>query len=287
MEKKSDKQNIRAKLFFSDGSEINLLGVDEETRKKLGSSWSVPKARMSDNIGSYRFVNYLASSGLISDHREEDGKGWRKFSYVDLVYLELIIALRKLGVKADTIRYFYKTFSEPYSEERSLYMGIDWLDIFIAIHCGTEMEVLVFPDEKEPPIICDPASMSLFGTSATDGQIRISLSVMVNNVRKRAGIKPVEIRRNFGDLGLGDAEIDAVFAIRGLEGEEEEIRIHKTTKGRTLLDVKKVREDTELKKDLEAIMAKHNIEDFTDLELAVRQKGVAYVKETASRIYDK
>jgi hypothetical protein len=280
-------ENIRIQnVYISDSTEIGLVSVDEETRKRVGRIWSNPTARMGDNSATYRFVNYLDSIGLLPDHRAKGERGWRKFSYVDIIYLELVIALRKIGVKANAIKLLYHTFSVPFSDEKALYMGIDWLDLLLAVHCGTEIELLISPDNGGV-IFCDPPMMILFGTGATDGQIRVSLSKIVNSVREKYNLKPIEIKRHFGQSNLSDGEFETVFAIRNLKNEEEEVRVHKTVNNRVLVDTKKMEKDEAFKKDIEGVMKKYGIADFTNLSLAVRQGGVAYVKKTDSKIFDK
>lgn len=273
----------RSMVHYSDGTEIMLLGIDSKAKALLGVAWSRPMAKMGDNGASYRFINYLENQGLIKDYRGGE-KGWRKFSYVDLIYIELVIALRRLGVKSDTIRYFFDFFSKDYDSEKVDYGANLWLDLLIVIHCGIEMEILITPDD-EAPIICDPPLMHIFGTAATNGQIRISLSTIVNALRSRLELDPIVITNNFGDDGLDVAEADAIFKIRNISNAEEEVRIHKTTKGDLLIDTKKMNNSPELRADLSKLAKKYGFDGFTDLALAIRNGDVAYVKETQSDKY--
>lgn len=272
------------RICFSDDIESVLVSIEEETRKKVGRSWSNPTAKMSDNSVTYRFVNYLDEKGLVADHRTNGKKGWRRFSYVDIIYLELAVALRRIGIKSDILEHIYRVFSAPYEDSKALYRGIDWLDILLAVHCGIEIELLISPGNK-CPIFCDPGMAFLFGTHATEGQIRISLSSIVNRVRTMASLAPIKIVYNLSSGGLNNGEMEAVFAIRGLNGEEEEVKIRKTAKDRMLINVKRPNRDKAFKEDLEALIRKHNVKDFTDLSLSFRQGGIAYVKETDSNIY--
>ena len=286
-ELKKEQREDRADICISDSTEMNLLGVSEATWKKLGRAWSKPTARMSDSGGTYRFVNYLDQSGLLKDNRAESGVGWRAFSYVDCIYLELVLALRKMGVKADTLRYLYRTFSQSYSDERATYTGIDWLDVLICVHSGTEMEIIINSEDGKPKI-ADPAFMTWVGEGATDGQIRVSLSVMVNNIRKRNDMSPIKIKHSIGSLSLTDAEFDAVFSIKNLKNEEEEIHIRRTTKNRVLVDKKKIEpSDSPLAKDIQKVMDKYGIVDFTDMAFAIRQGGIANTRVKTSNIFDK
>lgn len=275
----------QAYVYFGEGIELSLAGVDEKTRRKLGRAWNNPVARVGDNSATYRFVNYLDSLGLLPDHREK-GEGWRKFSYVDTIYLELVMALRKVGVKSKTIKLIYDIFSQPYKDENVIYRGILWLDILIAVHSGVEIELLISPNGNSP-LFCDPAIAFFFGTRPTEGQIRISLSSIINKVRDEMQLAPIKITYSLASGGLYKSELEAVFAIRNLKNETEEVKIHKTTKGKVLVDVKRNNENEELRKDLEKVFSKHNVKDFTNISLAIRQGGVAYVKETDSNIFSK
>lgn len=274
-------------IHMSEGTIINLITTPREIRVKLGMSWSKATARMSNNEVTYRFVNYLDQCGLLKDNRKENGVGWRSFSYVDCIYLELVIALRKMGVKSDTLKYLYRVFSQPYTDKTAEVLGVHWLNVLICVHCGTEMEVLISTSDNIP-IIADPVSMEIFGKNATDGQIRVSLSTMINKIRKQNNMSLIKINHSMKDSMLSHSELEAVFSIRNLRGEDEEIRIKKTKDGRVLVDKKRTEtENTELAKDLDNIMKKHEIKDFSNVELAVRQGGIANIKVKTSNIFDK
>lgn len=272
-------------LCFSDGVECGLIDIKEETRKKAGRAWSKLGAQVRDSSASYRFVNYLDGLGLLPDHRVDDGRGWRKFSYVDMVYLELVLALRRAKVRSDVIKSLYQMFSVPYSDGNVSYGGTLWLDLLLTVHYGIEVELLISLGDRKV-VFCDPVTMILLGTVATDGQIRVSLSKIVNNVRERYGFMAIERKCHFGQSNLSDGEFEAVFAIGNLKGNEEEVRIHKTTSNRVLVDVAKVNENEALRKDLEAVIRKYGMSDFTDLLLSIRKGDIAYVKKTESKIFD-
>ena len=113
------------RFMISDVSELRLLSVDDDVRKKMAKIWARPMVRMPKEDGAtYRFINYLTETGLLDDRRDTAGVGWRKFSFVEIVYINTVIALRKFGVKSDTIKLVYDYFSEPYDPDRVGYMGI-------------------------------------------------------------------------------------------------------------------------------------------------------------------
>jgi len=280
----SDNKTITTrdyKLYISDATEEKLLGVPDELRASLAEAWSLPKAGIKNDDATYRFINYLTSTGLLDDTREVAGKGWRKFSYVECVYLNIVVALRKFGVKLEAIKPIYELFSQKYDKpERSMYLGLGWLDILITVHAGDEMELIIQDDGQV--IVCDPQMMSIFGTSATEGSLRISLSAMVNQLRKSNGKKPIGIKHSFGDLPLNSAEVGAVIEMRNLEHGKGELHIKRTAKGTVL------QKDT-IEDASQAVVTKMNdllIEDFGSVIVSKRQGKVVNVKKTTQTLYN-
>lgn len=268
----------KAEIYFSDSSEINLINVDDDLRKKLGSNWSLGLARIKNNDVTYRFVNYLTTTGLLSDNREKNGSGWRKLSYVDCIYLELVLALRKLGVKVDIIKYLYNTFSERYTPEHAIYMGLDWLDILITVHCGVEMEVIIDVDSSQP-LICDTPMMVLFGTRKTNGQIRVSLSAMVNNVRQRNKMTPIAIRQSFGQSGLSNDEFEAVMGVRHLENNDT-LTIRRRKNGMHFERIKQEKMNEDLMEQLSSLVG----EEFGSISAQTEGGKVVSVKRSIKKV---
>ncbi|MEM1000880.1 MAG: MerR family transcriptional regulator [Bacteroidota bacterium] len=52
---------------------------------------------------AYRALNHWESAGLI-DNKREKKKDWRRFSFVEFVWIRMIDQLRSIGMKIDTIR---------------------------------------------------------------------------------------------------------------------------------------------------------------------------------------
>jgi len=275
----NNKQNYQ--LLISDATELKLLGVPEELRAKLAGSWSLPKAGIKSDGATYRFINYLTSTGLLDDRREASGKGWRKFSYVECIYLNIVVALRKFGVKVEAIKPVYELFSRQYDKpERAIYFGLRWLDILIAVHCGVEMELIIQDDGQV--LVCDPQMMSMLGTGATRGSLRISLSTMVNQLRVSNGQVPIEIKRSFGDLPLNMAELDAVIGMRSLKHGQDTLHIKRTANG-TLIEKDKIEETSdELTDKINALIT----EDFSSVRADKRQGKVVNVKKTTQTLYN-
>ena len=266
------------RFMISDVSELRLLSVDDDVRKKMAKIWARPMVRMPKEDGAtYRFINYLTETGLLDDRRDTAGVGWRKFSFVEIVYINTVIALRKFGVKSDTIKLVYDYFSEPYDPDRVGYMGTPWLELLIYINCGGEMELLVYDDGNV--VICDPQTMHLFGTNTTSGTLRISLSAMVNEARRAYGMKEVEITSSFGDLPLNNSEVSTVLEMRTME-DADTLTVRRKKNQQTLVQVERsVPRDDEIAKQLASIM-----DEFGELTVTSEGGKVVSLKKSKKTI---
>lgn len=103
---------------------LNRLHVSDEflaaigdylQKKKNGNKYisflNKKRYTIKDTDSSYRMINHWSSQGLIDDARDENEKGWRKFSVVDLVWLHIIYELRKIGLSLDKIKKGYSSLS--------------------------------------------------------------------------------------------------------------------------------------------------------------------------------
>lgn len=276
------RKTPRTEVFISDSTEMNLVCVPNEVRQKLAMGWSKPAVRIPDGVTNYRFVNYLSQTGLLDDRREVSGKGWRKFSYVECIYLNLVVSLRKFGVKAEFIKPIYALFFEQYNEQKqAIYMGLDWLDVLIAVHCGTEFELIVKQDGTT--LLADPPMMKLFGVSPTEGSLRISMSAIVNKLRAANNMSLVKITNNFGTLGLSEAEISTVLSMRNLREGQERISIKRTKGGKLHVGQEKIvdADDSNFAEKITELMK----DDFADVQLVKRNGKVVNVKQTKSELF--
>lgn len=285
----SDKargEEPKEKLYFwiSDVTEMNLLGVEDDKRELLARFFATSRIRPPQKDGAtYRFINYLTDTGLLDDRRDTTGVGWRKFSFIEIVYINIVIALRKFGVKADAIKPIYKFFSEKYDPAKQNYTiyGLLWLEAMVAIACGCEIELLV--DANGNVMILDPQYMSIFGTQATEGTLRISLSTIVNQTRKQFGLSEIKMTSHFGKLPLSEAETSTVLNMRDLREGQERISIKRTKGGKLHVGQEKIvdADDSNFAEKIAELMK----DDFADVQLIKRNGKVVNVKHTKSQLF--
>lgn len=270
-------------FWFSDTTELNLLGVENDKREMLAKFFTTPRIRPPQTDGAnYRFINYLSSTGLLDDRRDEAGKEWRNFSFVEIVYINIVIALRKFGVKADAIKPIFNFFSKQYDPTKGnhTYGGLMWLEVMMAIACGCEIELLA--DDNGKVMILDPQWMNIYGTQATEGTIRISLSSMVNQARKQFGLSEIKMTSHFGKLPLSEAETCTVLNMRELIEGQERINIRRTKSGLFVEQEKTVDvNDDNFDQKISEIMK----DDFAKFQAVKRNGKVVNVKQTKSELF--
>lgn len=67
-----------------------------------------------DSGASHRLINHWSEMGIIDDSSRENGQGWRKLSVVDLIWVHILMELRRFGMPLENLKLAYKsTFYSP------------------------------------------------------------------------------------------------------------------------------------------------------------------------------
>ena len=132
-------------------------------------------------------------------------------------------------------------------------------------------------------MILDPQYMSIFGTQATEGTLRISLYTIVNQTRKQFGLSEIEMTSHFGKLPLSEAETSTVLSMRDLREGQERISIKRTKGGKLHVGQEKIVEadDSNFAEKITELMK----DDFADVQLVKRNGKVVNVKQTKSELF--
>ncbi len=119
--------------------------VTDETNSDFWTFFNLKYFRLTEKTFSYRIISHWEKVGILSNVREEDSTGWRKYSVMDLVWLGVIKQLRMYGLG----------LKEILSVRRSLIVGMNKveygeLEFYTALAYvnNTPVSVLVFSDYK-------------------------------------------------------------------------------------------------------------------------------------------
>lgn len=83
-------------------------GAGDKTAFKIIQSNLEKRFTVKDTGATHRLINHWAETGLISDAREDE-QGWRKFSFVDLIWVHVLMEMRKFGMPLKAMKLAYQS----------------------------------------------------------------------------------------------------------------------------------------------------------------------------------
>ena len=275
------KMTEDTKSFFGMSSIVKsgIKHTSKKTKDKIDTFLNEPLFRVSDLGKKYRTINYLETTGLINDARDQKGVGWRKLGLSEYVYISILLELRRYGLKSDVL----KNFKELY-EEYSLYA-------LFAILAGHEV-IMIF----KPNGFCamlDPTFLELYEDESflpdaiprrDNGEIQLKLSVFTSYALGLIG-KPKPIiqyslpinRSNPTSDGLKKYEKKLLEATKNLEhGEGKNIALRRLKDNSILLGYSgNVSVDNEIVQSLSSLVD----EGYCDLTVSLKDRKVVSLKK--------
>ncbi len=79
---------------------VDKKGIFSELNQVLNTG----KLSVKNSGISYRLMNHWASLGIIRDNRRGKTSQWRKLSLLDIIFIRVIVELRKFGLSLDSIK---------------------------------------------------------------------------------------------------------------------------------------------------------------------------------------
>ncbi|PWT71224.1 MAG: hypothetical protein C5B59_18430 [Bacteroidetes bacterium] len=201
---------------------------------------------------SYRILNHWEKNGLFKVERGEEGTGWRKFSFVDAVWIQLIVELRKFGVSIENIRHIKEKLLR--TTEKQCPSVYPLLEFYCAYFLSFRKPVyfLVFKDFDIQ--IASQEEIELENQlSELDNHISISLHRLIQGLYKD---RKLEVLRG-NNLELSSSEMKLILEIR--TGAFKSISV-KLKNGKIITLVKEV---AKVEKELYKILRESNYDEIT------------------------
>lgn len=216
-------------LHVTEGAVLNFHKADEQY--KLRDFLEARRYRVSDSPLTYRQINNLAAVGVLSAAQEKEGE-WRKFSFVEIVFLEVVYELRRFGFKTEQLAGLRKVFFKP-AERKQLpnsklpepagyafmAIGLTLLEVQIILSVNAEGTVEFF----------DPVFFGLM-QGKNKAFVYIDLNQVVNGVLKKFGSKVSFDYTTLFDLYLqqtkgllSDKELELLHLLRNGDYETVEV----------------------------------------------------------------
>jgi DNA-binding transcriptional MerR regulator len=197
--------------YISDSLILGYLRLREEF--KLDDFIDTKRFTISDTPLSYRQANSLEADDLLTKDRENKN-GWRKFSFRELVYVELVYQLKKFGLQHQQLRKLWDAFfKEPIKIDPK--MPRPQFNKIIgetAIGCVFgQVEITLCVDSAGEIAFYDPTNYALFYDSSKP-QIEIRLNEIVNGLLPKVGKKPFPVTQS-----IQQAILDHGFSLKERE----------------------------------------------------------------------
>jgi DNA-binding transcriptional MerR regulator len=172
----------------------NLAHVRDDVRTKN-------MALDSENL-SYRIINHWQNEGLISDLRPA-GKGWRKYSLIDRVWIEVIVELRKFGYPLERIKQVKARLEEAETETSSSMPFLE-THFVLAYFFKEPCYLMVFPEGEVLLAIQREYDLSE-EIGLIDSHIKINLNRLIQRMFPNKDMKPK--RKNSVELSPEEMEL--------------------------------------------------------------------------------
>lgn len=180
--------------------------------------------RVADTPLSYRQINSLDEDQLLNNNRGSD-KGWRRFSFKELVYLKVVNELKQYGFTHDRIRTIWGGFF------KSQYIAETAISCVFA-----QVEITLAVDRSGKYSYFDPAHLALSKQASKDGlpatYVHVDFNKLVNHALELIREKPYDVVWTTRDeylnnlaLAITDKERQILAIIRN--DDYEQIRLRK------------------------------------------------------------
>ncbi|MCZ6719391.1 MAG: MerR family transcriptional regulator [Gammaproteobacteria bacterium] len=95
------------RLFRGTGWDISVAEYVSKTRSEFQRVSDLVNKKIhtvKDSGATYRVINHWAEAGLIEDKSRKTSEGWRRLSFLDLVWIKVLADLRKFGVPLESLK---------------------------------------------------------------------------------------------------------------------------------------------------------------------------------------
>ena len=137
---KLETKNIFA---ASDWFDLNFFEEFIPSDISIKKQFNLQNFKVDDKRLSSRILHHWYKTGLISDNRP-DGKGWKKFSFSELVWVHIIFKLRTFGLELKRIKLVKDHLDKYNSIDKTSNCPLLDFYMLVAIYSTTPVKLIVF-----------------------------------------------------------------------------------------------------------------------------------------------
>jgi hypothetical protein len=172
----------------SDWFDINFFGGFVTSSKSIKEKLNTQNYKVDDDRFSSRVLNHWYKSGIIDDDRP-NGKGWKKFSVSELVWVQIVFKLRKFGLDLNRIK-LAKNYIDIYNklDESSNCLLLDFYTV-VATHSSIPIKLIVFESGQAEIVRQIDIDIANQMGMIPEDFIMIDLNKLLNNLFVKKDIK--------------------------------------------------------------------------------------------------
>jgi DNA-binding transcriptional MerR regulator len=192
-------------LFIANDSvDEDFVSYFDEENSKLHKLIREKRYTVKDTDISSRVINHWDDKGLLPDGVQVEEEKWRKFSFVEIVWLEVVKTLRGFGLSLDAIKKV-KDQILSWNVQEGTYT---WFEYYVIKSASSPLDgyLVLSPEDKSSLIFSRhmESSKSVFGSRTL---LLVSLKKMVSNL-KVSTVEPESL------ISLSEDEVQLLGEVR-------------------------------------------------------------------------
>lgn len=270
--------------MLSISENILIAYLQSGQQSKITEFINKKEFKVSDTPLTYRQINSMDEDNLLSNDRENK-KGWRKFSFKELVYIYIISELKKFGLKHEQLTQLWEAFfKEPtppdISKPADIQINKGIAEDALGCVFG-QIEITLCVDSKGNIVFYDQARYAfLYQTSKP--QVHINLNSIANSLLAKFGYIQIPVNDslqkavfNWNKIDMTKKEEKLLEVIRNED--YTTIEVKKKNGEAHILHAGKIHED-ESNVTVNDILKMVKEKDFQDISISKRNGKIVNYK---------
>lgn len=210
------------RLTSGDATDIafaSYLTAKDEELKPIVEKLRLRQFTVKDSDATHRLINHWTEIGILDDTREGDGKGWRKLSIIDLIWIQILKSLRRFGMPLKALMKAHDTTYFVLGQKDKPWPMLE----FQIVQCLHERPVslIVFDDGW-----CEYVSKQDYDFNLVIGMLNEQAYIVVNLNHCVSHVIPKVDRPNFQiTIPLSSAELNVIEKLRAGKLSELHIKL--------------------------------------------------------------
>ncbi|MEI8229740.1 MAG: hypothetical protein WCG83_01220 [Candidatus Peregrinibacteria bacterium] len=135
--------------FYVGGDSFDIaLGeyLSKPEGKLVSSFLNEKKHTIKDTFQSYRLINHWSTLGLLDDERSEESRQWRKLSMLDIVWVNVLVEMRKFGFPLEKLHIAKNSLCQSKNKDHPYFL-LEFAVVNVLLR-NSQQVVIVLADGK-------------------------------------------------------------------------------------------------------------------------------------------